>query len=383
MNFPIETGPDGAQIRASSSAERKIPKATIVINLSDLLERGVEQVLGSCPDAGIVRVDHEGAGAAGKNLIHLARKDPGVRAVMVALANHGFMVYMLKGSVTSLVHHERVATLWQRIIDGRFQVDENGLIYTVANPLGEHVARRLLVVFSSMAKDIHMPSMMRHFEQNFASVQKYMPVGTAVLRILDMGGVVGGYYMNTHGFPENERHIQDLISRVMKGLNLSSDDVVLYGGSKGGTAALYHGLLGGFRAVSVDPILADEHYVKVFGDSHFTEGVFPEDKRVKFERMSSDMDPASIKPAAIICSARSPQFPYIDSIIQDPLRSRIAFFNSLHPEIKQHPDVSPKTLNIAVMLMNMMFYRIPVSCGMWVVDDEVGQAHDLPGAQMS
>jgi hypothetical protein len=32
------------------------------------------------------------------------------------------------------------------------------------------------------------------------------------------------------------------------------------------------------------------------------------------------------------------------------------FFNSRHPKIKDHPDVGPNTINVAVMLMNMGLY---------------------------
>jgi hypothetical protein len=115
--------------------------------------------------------------------------------------------------------------------------------------------------------------------------------------------------------------------------------------------------------------VADEHYIKVFKDSHFTVGVFPEDKKEKFSRLSSSVDVKGLPPVAILCSRQSPQFPYITSVIEEPLRSHIGLFDSHHVDIKTHPDVSPKTLNLAVTLLNMQFYKLPIPAGMHVIDE--------------
>jgi len=343
---------------------------------------GGKTALSSFPDGDelrFVHVDHSEVGPE-QNFIEIARKDAQAKDIVVALANRGFMAYALREGTTSFVHHQRLPTLWNKVKDGDFKVDQNGLIYSLQSPLNDHPVKHLLVVFSSMAGKIYTASMMRHFEQNFSTAQKYMPAGTAVLRIADLGGVVGGWYMNTHALPDNEAHIQALIARIIDRAGISREDTVFYGVSKGGSAALYHGLLGKYRVVAIDPILADEHYVKMHRDSHFTIGVFPKDKLDKFRELSAAIDPERIAPTAIICSQRSPQFPYITSVLGKALNDRIAFFNSLNPDIKLHPDVSPKTLNVAVMAMNMLFYRMPMPAGMHVVDNIDGvdpQARDV------
>jgi len=338
---------------------------------------GDENPLSTFPDGDelqFVHVDHSGAGQPGQNFIEIARRDAQAKDIIVALANRGFMAYALREGTTSFVHYKRLPTLWNKVKDGDCEVDQNGLIYSFEKALNDHPVKHLLVVFSSMAATIYTASMMRHFEQNFSTVQKYMPAGTAVLRIADLGGVVGGWYMNTHGLPDNEANVRALIERIIDRAGISPDDVVFYGVSKGASAALYHGLQGKYRVVAVDPILADEHYVKMHRDSHFTIGVFPKDKLDKFRELSAAIDPESIAPTVIICSQRSPQFPYITSVLGKALNDRIAFFNSLHPDIKVHPDVSPKTLNVAVMAMNMLFYGMPMPGGMHVVDNIDGVA---------
>lgn len=356
---------------ANAAVPNKAGKTDVTIALADLQARGIAEVFAENPDLRILRVDHSALNSGESNLLDLAIKLPSVREVMVELANRNFFAYMLKDQVTSLVHFRYIGKLWKRVTKGEFQVDENGLVHSVQLPLAGHSPKRLLVVFSSIAGRSRTSSLMRHFEQNFSSVQKYVPAGTAVLRIADFGGVVGGFYLNSYGLPATEPHVQSLIRRMAQSMKVPLDEVVLYGASKGGTASLYHGVLGGYRVVSVDPILADEHYIKQFRDSHFTVGVFPKDKCEKFECLSSNVDPATLAPIVVVCSERSPQFPYIDSVLREPLKGHIAFFNSLHPDIKVHPDVSPKTLNIAVMLINMMFYKLPVAAGVHAVDEVV------------
>lgn len=292
------------------------------------------------------------------------------------LANKAFFVYSCREGTTSFVHYSHIGSLWQRVRDGEFKVDERGLVYSLAQPLAGLSPTRLVVVFSAMAKHIRGPYLMRHFEQNFATLQKYLPPGTAVLRIADFGGVVGGYYMNSHGLPDNETNVQALIRDVVAALDLEDDDVVLYGPGKGGSAALYHGMLGRFRVLATDPIVADEHYVRFHNDSHFTVGVFPADKKDKFQELSASLGAGDVPPMAIICSDRSPQFPYITTVIQEPVQAKIAFFNSRHVDIKTHPDVLLKTINLTVMLLSMMLYKVPLEPGISIVD-EVRHREDL------
>ena len=357
-----------------------IPKSAIgavdvKFHLSALAPGWLDALMEKSPGIRIVRVEHPDAGE-GKSLLDLAMKAPDIRRVVVELANKAFFVYVCKDGVTSFVHYSHIGNLWQRVRNGEFKINERGLVYSLAEPLAGFAPTRLVVVFSSMSKHILGPYLMRHFEQNFATLQKYLPPGTAVLRIADFGGVVGGYYMNSHGLPDNERNVQALIRGIVTTLGLEDDDVVLYGPSKGGSAALYHGMLGGFRVVAIDPILADEHYVRFHNDCHFTVGAFPVDKKEKFGGLSASLSASEVPPVAIICSDRSPQFPYITTVLQEPVQSRVAFFNSRNIEIKTHPDVQVKTLSLTVMLLSMMLYKTPLEPGMRIVD-EVQHREDL------
>ena len=315
----------------------------------------------------IIRIDHSALGNNEKNLLDLAMRDASIRAIVVELANHAFFTYMLQNGCTSFVHYSYIRRLWPRVRSGELLINKNNIVYKLESPENGSHPEKLLVVFSSMSDKIRNSSLMRYFTQNFPSIQKFIPSNTAVLRIADIGGVVGGFYMNSYGLPNVEDEIQSLIFDVAKQLNIEKSNTILYGTSKGGSGALYHSVLGDYSGVAVDPILDDDYYIKNFKDAHFSVGAFPEDKKDKFKNLSKLMGREISMPKAVIFSKKSPQYNYINSTLGSPLRDHICFFDSRHPEIKTHPDVGVKTNNIAVMLINAYFYKIHIPAGFNIV----------------
>lgn len=104
-------------------------------------------------------------------------------------------------------------------------------------------------------------SLYRYFAKNFSTIDKYIGKNVSILRVADIGGITGSFYLNTNALPTNADKIKSLILEVIEQCQIKSDDVVLYGCSKGGTAAVYHGLTNNYKIVAVDPILNDEHYI--------------------------------------------------------------------------------------------------------------------------
>ncbi len=316
----------------------------------------VDALIRSLPTLNFIHIEHKGYSTI--NLIEVVRKNPIYKPLLVTLANHGFHLYVLREEVSSFVRHRRIPTLWQAVTSGDVACDENTMFHQVTPPGGQR-AEKLLVVFSSIAGTMYTSSLTRHFEQNFKSIAKYVPANTAILRIADMGSVVGSFYLNSHALPDHEAHVSALIARVADGLGLQASDVVLYGTSKGGTAATYYSLRDGYRAVAVDPILSDTYYVETFRDSHFTEGTFPESKQAKFAPLVQR--PHAGAELTIICSQRSPQFPTIEETLISRFEDRFVFLNAQNPDIRDHPDVGPQTLPHMLSQLNLMLAGLPVS----------------------
>ena len=317
-----------------------------------------------------VHVNHGPSSAPGENLITISRRDPNAKRLISHLAVNGFYLYRATEDGSRFVRDHTISRLWHRVKDGDFSTNEDGLIYSFTLPAVKSDFMRILVIFSSMSTSIYTPSMMRYFEQHFRSAQKHVPPNTAVLRIADIGGVVGAFYLNTVRNPDNTERIRRLITETAIAHNVSHHDVVLYGASKGGTGALYHGLTGGFKCLAVDPVISDDYYVSTYQDSHFTtSGVFPERKQDVFARIIDKALDSDSKISgedtmtAVIYSERSPQYGAIQEIAVQKLHDRAAFFNCINPEIADHPDVSPKSLNTAAMLINMFFYDMDLKPG--------------------
>ena len=128
----------------------------------------------------------------------------------------------------------------------------------------------LLVVFSSIGEEIHLPDMTRFFNQSFKTISKFIPKDIGILRIADLGGVVGAFYMNTNYQSNNEFLVSEFLASSMKNKNIRPDRTVFYGASKGGTGALLHGIKLGVKVATVDPIVSDHHYLLNMGDVHFS-----------------------------------------------------------------------------------------------------------------
>ncbi|MCC3282475.1 heparinase II/III domain-containing protein [Arthrobacter caoxuetaonis] len=102
--------------------------------------------------------------------------------------------------------------------------------------------KKLVVVFSA----IHQPG---DFTYNYKSTVE--ETGTAALYILDDFGDQGAYYYSDHRSTSIFESVQSLILAVMNKYDIELSNVATAGSSKGGSAALIHGL-----ALGVDRIIA-------------------------------------------------------------------------------------------------------------------------------
>ena len=319
------------------------------------------------PDMAFCHVDHSHASSTDESFLKAAYQAPDLRPKLFSLARAGFMAYVLRNGVTSFVRHDAIRNLWIPVKEGAYSIDANDVVYTYSAPALATAAPGMVVVFSSIAPTSLAAPLARHFFQNFPSLQKYVPPDCGILRIADLGGVTGAYYMNTHARPENELHIQGLIRNILTAHGVPMDRVVLYGTSKGGTGALLHALLGGYHAVAVDPIVSDTHYIQKHRDLHLVQDIFPVEKSERFSRLFAAVPREQTPRLSIITSRRSPQFSYMSDVLGAGWSEKAAVFDIDNPAIRDHPDVGPNSVHIAVMLMNMFLNRLHAPPGLRAV----------------
>ncbi|MGQ3385071.1 XcbB/CpsF family capsular polysaccharide biosynthesis protein [Glutamicibacter sp. TV12E] len=291
------------------------------------------------------------------------------REAVVALAKNGYYSYAQRGTITSFVHESRLDVLWNPLKDGIYRRTDDGTVYKLEEPLQKPERPRLLVLFSSMPPDLFTSSLSRYFTTNFNSIAKFSNKETYILRIADLGGVIGNFYLDTLTFPKNTKNIGTLIRSVMTQNGVQSEDVVLLGSSKGGTGALYHGVSLGMKFVAVDPILSDAHYWDKHNDIHFTNNyLFPLRKDEIFTQLlaQNDINGADEGTQCVIYSRRSPQHKYIhDQFLS--LTDNGIFIDVDSPEIKDHPDVAPNALHVTTTIATTMLAGVGLKNGRSVV----------------
>jgi hypothetical protein len=296
------------------------------------------------------------------NLIGFARREKYVKDLVIRLAKNGFFLVSSSKGNSKFQKFTTACNFKNNLKVKNLQIYKD-LFYTLESPKIDFASPRLLVVFSSVADlPYNADIARRNFFVNFPSISKYIPNNTYILRISDIGGIIGSFYMNTNFSNTIEENIQNLIKTILKSKNIAKEDVVLYGGSKGGTAALYHGILGRYKVASVDPIVSDKYHEEQYNDSHFTQNsygnkIYIQTKQEKFIQFIKNRDiPNYIN---IIYSKQSPVYNDINSIIRDnDVEKKINFINLCHPSIKEHPDVAKNSINILMLLINNLFYNI-------------------------
>lgn len=218
------------------------------------------------------------------NIIKLARKDPQayeqyidiVKNDFILISHHrdGYSVFMKR----TQYHPERMKAY-------SHLKRHQEVLYTLTPPAlkrkSASVPNRLLVLFSHMNGGggyDHSNAVERLFVQYFADIQRSLVKNVYVLRIADINLSHGSYFTNTANYPDYEAQIQSLIHETLQKCNIQPENVVLYGGSKGGAGALLHGAIGNYKVVASDPIinsslynLKDFHFVKHFKPADLTD----------------------------------------------------------------------------------------------------------------
>lgn len=217
------------------------------------------------------------------NIIKLARRDAQaydqyieiIKNDFILISHHrdGYSVFMKRKEY----HPERL----KAYSDLRRHKE---MSYTLTPPSPKRksasVPNRLLVLFAHMNGGGGYDSsnvVERLFVQYFADVQRSLVKNVYVLRIADLNISHGSYFTNTANYPDYEDQIQSLIKETLYKCDIQPENVVLYGGSKGGAGALLHGAIGNYKVVAGDPIIdssvynqKDVHFVKHFKEANMT-----------------------------------------------------------------------------------------------------------------
>ncbi|WP_267716937.1 hypothetical protein [Streptomyces sp. CoH17] len=199
------------------------------------------------------------------------------------------------------------------------------------------------------------------------------PVRANILWIRDRFRGMRSYYLCEGMDFSLEQSVIGVISKVMNALELTPDRVTLWGGSKGGSAALYFGLRYGFgNIVSIVPQFLIGTYVKTVHPKvarfMLGEGV-PEENVRTVDALLPDLVRSGVGRQANIYLLSSPQDEQYKEQVEPFLGlfqgyDNFNFIYSESPHITRHSDVTRRNVPFLMGLINMLADGLPPRLGM-------------------
>lgn len=306
------------------------------------------------------------------NIIKSARQDSAVYEQYIDIIKHDFILISH--------HHQGYSVFMKRTSFHPEKVKAYGnlkrhldVIYTLTPPdvkrKSPTLPNRLLVLFSHMNGGGGYDSsnaIERLFVQFFTDIQRSLVKNVFVLRIADINLSHGSYFTSTANFPEYEDQIQSLISEVRLKHNISDDNVVLYGGSKGGAGALLHGAIGNYKVVAGDPIInsgkyniKDFHFVKFFKEEDITDKIITYLKNNTHKKyvFTSRAQPFNFNASSTLAKKSNGLVNLVD-LSSDKM-------------IKTHPHITAQSVPEQITLINLLLD------GYKIVGTEIGEKINL------
>lgn len=207
------------------------------------------------------------------NLLILAQKFKNTYLMYKELLTNDYILYFHNNEQSFFCKRPLFKYLWKR----KDLIQEGSLFFTLDDqPENKQTSvqeKKLLVIFSCMPpteKYSSHSSADRNFVPFFPLMARNLVKDVLIMRIMDLNLSHGSHYISTPNYPEMEEDVQNAIKKVAMNHGIISDNIVLYGSSKGGAGALYHGTLMDYKLLAVDPIISLEEYNKN-GDYHFLE----------------------------------------------------------------------------------------------------------------
>lgn len=294
------------------------------------------------------------------SLIHLAQGDASARELMVSIAELGYVVYRAPAIGSQFVHRSAVDKVWKSLQDGTYKRSASGIVYSLTPARHEGAVSSLVVVFSSVAANRFTQLLDRHFYHSLPDLPRLVGGHTAVLRIADLDGVVGGYYLPTNSFPDGAQRVQALIDEVATSFGVDRARVVMFGASKGGTGALWHSITYGSHCVVVDPIITNNRRSSVDEPYFVSTRIFLKTFDEEFASLLSAKQEVDGKQRVVITSQGSAEYDDVIALARSHFGAGVRVIESLDPHIRRHNQVARNSVALSLGLINLLAQGVPL-----------------------
>lgn len=284
------------------------------------------------------------------NYLEMVRKTPELHEQYKTLLKNDYILYFHQGTISKFYKRKHVKELFQRKDLKQFR----GIFYTLDEPEGrkvnENVPKKLLVIFTCMPNLQEYDSALmpkRMFPKFFDGIERNLMKNINTMRIMDLNASHGSHYINTVNNDTFEDDIVSAIRQVQKELDISDENTVLYGASKGGTGALNYGARLDLKCLAVDPIISTEEYN--VSDEHFLKHIREEDLSNKINQYLAKGSNRS----KYVISSENVVFNFAKA--QEIKGDNLQLINKKDTHITAHPEVSRNTVPEQMTILNMLF----------------------------
>lgn len=283
-----------------------------------------------------------------KSVLQLARKNRVVHEYYKELLKNDYILYFHQGTISKFYKRQFVHELFKR----KDLIKYKDVYYTLDHPEGrkinDKVDKKLIVIFTCMPnkEDYDSPLMPRRmFPKFFNGIERSLVKHVYTMRIMDLNTSHGSHYISTTNFPTYEEEIQEAILKVQEELGIEKQNIVFYGGSKGGTGVIFHGAAMNVKTLAVDPILSTGGKLE-FNDRRFLKGLRRADL---IPDINENLNKTNEFKKFVICSENSePYFEVTNTIDQ----GKVTLLNMQDDNIKTHPDVSRNSVPEQLAILN-------------------------------
>ncbi|MFV5938111.1 accessory Sec system protein Asp2 [Mammaliicoccus sciuri] len=286
-----------------------------------------------------------------KNILEIARKNNNIKNKYKELLRNDYVLSLHKDNISHFCKRNKVYKLFTKA--HRFNQYKD-VLYRLNEPSGrkinEKATKKLLVIFAKMpgaeqydsAKIPH-----RMIPPFFEDIERSLAKNVYTMRIMDLNVSHGSHYINTVNYSNYENEIQEAIIHVQEKLGIEQKNVILYGVSRGGAGAIYHGSDMDYKTLAVDPIINIGG--KLYGnDRRILKDLRKEDL---VPDINNNLEKSNKFQKVIICSEN------VEAYYEQSLRlnsDKVNIINMKDDMITAHPKVSPNTVPEQLMILNML-----------------------------
>ncbi|PTK88439.1 XcbB/CpsF family capsular polysaccharide biosynthesis protein [Staphylococcus gallinarum] len=285
-----------------------------------------------------------------ENYIQKARTSAEIYGKYIELLKQDYILYFHEHTVSKFYKRTHVEALFQR----KDLIRHHDIFYTLDAPQGRKCnkfeSQKLLVLFTCMPNAQNYDSSLipkRMFPKFFDGIERNLMKNINTMRIMDLNASHGSHYINTVNNDTFEDDIVSAIRQVQKELDISDENTVLYGASKGGTGALNYGARLDLKCLAVDPIISTEEYN--VSDEHFLKHIREEDLSNKINQYLAKGSNRS----KYVISSENVVFNFAKA--QEIKGDNLQLINKKDTHITAHPEVSRNTVPEQMTILNMLF----------------------------